>query len=127
MSANSYSLERISVRLGDWEPPEVYNQPHLEPEGDIRTQEHEVLADVTVVQKLGENAETFTLMGDGYVVDIADLREMRGDTVSLRHPIHSGNVLVESVGATHTGEWDDGPSDLRKWVYSYTVNLTSVV
>lgn len=119
--------ERIDVRLGDWRPPDPYDYPQLEPESSIRTQEHDVLADVTVVQRLGEEAETFTLRGDAYDLDIAILRDMRGEEVELRHPIHIGEVLVKSVRATSTGSWDEDIYNSRDWVYNYTVELVSVL
>lgn len=113
---------RVTAALGSWRPPETYNQPHLEPNGNTRTTEHEVLADKTVVQILGEEAETFRLRGDAYAEDIAELRSMRGDVVQLRHPIHSGQVLVTGVSANHEGAWDDVDGE-RKWIYGYFVDL----
>lgn len=117
--------KRPSVRLGNWTPPSQYNQPQLEPDGDIRTKEHKVLADATVVQGIGENAETFTLRGDAFADDISELRDMKGEELQIRHSVHSGKVLVNRVSASSTGEYEveDG---IRKWVYNYTVGLTKV-
>lgn len=113
---------RVSVRLAAWHPPEPYKWPQLEPNGGIRTKEHKVLADVSVIQSLGENAETFTLRGDAYEEDISILRDLKNQTVELRHPIHSGEVLVSNVSATSTGGWDTIEGE-RYWVYTYTVEL----
>ncbi len=131
---------RPSVRLGDWEPPQQYNQPILEPDGDIREVEHKVLSDKSVIQKTGENAETFTLRGDAYAEDLKQLREMKGERVTIRHTVHSGPVMVRRVSGTSTGSWDEyteededfpvasvTPSnDIVRWVYNYTIELVSI-
>lgn len=118
--------DRPSVRLGYWDPPPAYDQPQLEPRGDIRTVEHEVIGERSVVQKTGENAERFTLRGDTYGLSLQELRTLRGENVELRHSVHSGDVLVTDVSATSTGSWDDVDGD-RKWVYTYTVQLVEAI
>lgn len=119
------AFDRVPVRLGDWRPPEPYNQPHLEPEGSIREVEHKVIADVSVVQHVGRSPESFTLRGDAWTNDIAELRRLKGDIVELRHPIHSGDVLVRSVSATSESAWDNIDGD-KRWVYTYIVELVGV-
>jgi hypothetical protein len=112
---------RVSVQLGSWSPPTAYDQPQLEPNTNTRTKEHEVLADETVVQRIGEDAERFVLRGDAYASDIYALRYMNGDIVAIQHPVFWGDVLVKSVSASSTSSWDD-----QGWVYSYTVDLIEV-
>lgn len=115
---------RPSVKLASWNPPQKYNQPHLEPSGGIRTKKHEVLGDQTVVQGLGEEAEEFTLRGDAYARDLRELRSFKNEIVTVRHPVHSGDVLVSGVSGGHTGSWDTVDGE-RLWVYSYIVDLIS--
>ena len=117
--------ERVSVRLGGWRPPEQYNQPQLEPDAGTRTKEHKVVGDVSVVQGLGENASAFTLRGDAFEVDIGDLKTLRNEVIELRHPIHSGEVLVTNVSATATSSWDVVEGQ-RKWIYTYTVEMREI-
>lgn len=118
-------MTRPTVRLGSWTPPTQYNQPQLEPSGGIRTKEHEVLGDVSVIQELGKNAETFRLRGDAFQSDISELRELRGDVVAIRHSVYSGDVLIKSVSATSTSSWENEDGE-RRWVYNYNVQLVSV-
>lgn len=98
---------RVTARLGSWTPPQQYNQPHLEPEGGIRTAEHDVLGEQTVVQYLGDKPDTFVLRGDAFAVDISKLREMQGQRVEIRHEVFSGEVLVKGVSSSSTGSWED--------------------
>lgn len=144
--------DRPTVKLGSWEPPEQYNQPILEPQTSTRTQEHDVLNGKTVIQKLGEEPETYTLRGDAFNKDIKVLRELSGDIVHLRHPVSTTTVLIEGVDANSTGAWEiENNEDLPdawedsdfprreieletlqevegyvRWVYNYTVELTEV-
>jgi hypothetical protein len=118
--------DRPTFRLGTWEPPNQYNQPQLEPDGDVRTKEHDVLGDKEVVQVLGENAESFTLRGDGFAEDIKRLREMKTQVVEVRHEIYSGEVLVKGVRANSTGSYETQNNKI-KWVYTYTVDLIESV
>lgn len=113
---------RPTFHLGEWYPPRPYDKPQLEPDAGIRTKEIEVLADATVVQVLGDNAETFVLRGDAFAEDIGELKEMRGETVEIRHSVHSGSVLVKNVSASSTGDYEEFLGR-REWVYSYTVEL----
>lgn len=117
---------RVTVRLGTWRPPRPYNQPRLEPDAGIRTVEHEVLAETSVIQDIGDKPEVFTLKGDAYADDLATLRDMRGETVSLRHDVHSGDVLVENVVGKSTGSYDE-VNGVEEWIYTYTVSLIGVI
>jgi hypothetical protein len=112
---------RMDIKLGDWEPPDNFKYPHLEPDGGIRTVEHDVLAEETVVQEIGENAERFTLRGHGYATDLYRLRQMRSEIVTIQHPVYWGDVLVENVSGSHDSSWDEGG-----WTYTYTVQLIGV-
>jgi hypothetical protein len=117
---------RPSFKLGRFKPDNNYDQPHLEPNGDVRTKEHEVLDDISVIQELGENAERFTLRGEAYEYEIETLREMKGEKVEIRHIIYSGDVLIKGVRAQSTSSWEN-IGDYRRWVYTYTVDLIEVV
>jgi len=117
--------DRVTARIGSWEPPSQYNQPILEPESGIRDVEHEVLGDVTIIQQTGLEAETFTLRGDAFAEDISTLRNMRGTEQELRHEIYSGDVLIRNVRASSTGSWENVDGE-RKWVYTYTLKLVAV-
>lgn len=112
---------RISVHLGEWTPPDQYDRPQLEPTTETRTKEHEVLGDKTVVQKIGEGAQKFTLRGDAFVSDIYNLRYKTGEVHEIQHPVFIGDVLVRSVRANSTGGWED-----EGWVYAYQVDLIEV-
>lgn len=114
--------DSITVKLGPWEPPTQYNRPQLEPSSEVRTKEHKVLGDMSIVQVLGENAPRFTLRGDGFTDDISRLFALEGEEVRLRHEIHTGDVLIEAVEAQSTGSYERTQSG-AKWVYTYAVDL----
>lgn len=151
----SITDDRPTVRLGDWEPPQQYNQPHLEPSTGIRDVEHDVISGATVVQRLGEEPETYILRGDCFEQDLRDLAELTNEIVPLRHPVRSTDVLVRGVDGSHTGQYElvnttsfdnddseyeqdfsleadleriqeEGNEARREWVYTYTVNLVEV-
>ncbi len=119
------SAERVTFQLGDWEPPTQYNQPHLEPDGTTRTVEHKVLSDSPVIQKIGENAERFTLRGNCYEHQIRILRQMRGKQKRIRHPVYSGEVFIETTNFQSTSSYDQ-VLDQELWVYIYTMELIEV-
>jgi len=118
--------ERPTVVIKRWFPPRQYNQPHLEPDGDIREKEIEVLGEKTVIQNLGENAERFNLRGDAWEADIKHLRTLRGQNVDIRHPIHSGPVLITGVSASHTGSYDTRNGHTF-WVYTYNIDMVASI
>lgn len=125
----SINDDRPTVRLGYWTPPQQYNQPHLEPSTGIRDVEHNVISGATVVQKLGDEAERYTLRGDCFEDDLRELADLTGETVGLRHPVRTTNVLIRSVDGSHTGQYETVKRDdesYREWVYNYTVDMVEI-
>jgi hypothetical protein len=118
--------ERPPTRLGDVDLEE-FQHPQLEPTGDTRTAEHQLLptgpddGGGTVTQHLGDEARTFRLRGDCYESTVSELDALRGETVSLRHSLWSGMVYVEAVDAN-----SQGAKDATGWRYTYTIDLREV-
>lgn len=124
----------VDVGLGAWTPPDRYDKPQLEPKEGTGAVKLETREDSTTNHHSDEQAEVFTLRGEAYADDISDLQKYKGKILSLRHEVYSGDVYIESVGASSTDRWDE-VNDFRihngemqdvtetKPVYSYSVDL----
>lgn len=126
--------ESVDVGLGAWTPPDRYDKPKLEPKEGTQTLEKEAEGDSTDNHHPSKKAEVFILRGEAYADDISDFQKYKGQILSLRHDVYSGDVSVESLQASSTDRWDDVTDfrfyegemqevTQRKPVYAYSLEL----
>lgn len=72
----------------------------------------------TVIQPIGREAASITLLGDCYRDEANALDELIGDVVELRHARHSGDVYVDDVSTEPQGVEDENG---RRYTYNATL------
>lgn len=99
--------ERPEVTLGSWNPPDQYDDPELKARGSKPWGEIKGPFEPGDIDRTGNQAQVFELVGGGYAKDIAVLQKYRGEFLTLRHPTRTGKVYVESVTASPRDEQDE--------------------
>jgi hypothetical protein len=129
--------ETVDVGLGAWTPPAQYQDLQLERQGSKEPADISGPVNTLELLHFGEEAEMFTLRGEGYAKDVSVLQNYKGKALTLRHTAYSGKMYIESVRASST-ERTDELTDLRmhngemqevteeKQVYTYRVGLVKV-
>ena len=129
--------ESVDVGLGAWTPPAQYKDLQLERQGSKEPAEIAGPVDTLESLHFGEEAELYSLQGEGYAKDVSVLQKYKGKALTLRHPVHSGKMYIESVQASSTEKTDE-LTELRmhndemqevteeKQVYTYRVGLVKI-